>query len=53
MKPASGRELEGVLALDSMPNQATSALHKSELVCETALQKNADAKVSGHIGHCD
>ena len=42
-----------MLALDGVPDQATSAFNESDLVRKAALQQDADTKVSGHVGHCD
>ena len=42
-----------MLALDGVPDQATSAFDESYLVRKAALQQDTDAKVSGHVGHCD
>ena len=42
-----------MLALDGVPDQATSAFDESDLVRKAALQQDTDAKVSGHVGHCD
>jgi hypothetical protein len=42
-----------MLALDGVPDQTTSAFDESDLVRKAALQQDTDAKVSGHVGHCD
>src|SRR5579863_8439682 len=42
-----------MFALDGVPDQATSAFDESDLVRKAAFQQDTDAKVSGHVGHCD
>ena len=49
----SGRELDGVLALDRPPDQATGPLGEGHLVRQAALQQDADPEVTAHIGHGD
>ena len=46
-----GRQPNGVLDLDRLPDQATGPLDEGEFVGETALQKQSDAKVSGYVSH--
>jgi hypothetical protein len=42
-----------MLALDGVPDQATSAFDERDLVRKAALQQDPDAKVSSYVGHCD
>ena len=49
----SGCQLNFVLHLDGMPDQATRPLDEGKLVCETALKKHANSKMAGYVGHRD